>query len=559
MRRIFSPGFICLVVAGSMLACSPGPSAIDAGEAVMPEDGGGSVPDAGLDPSSPATAAVSTYHREATETAEQILKRGGNAFDAFIAATFVQYVIAPGVTSAAGPLTALIYDSKKSEVWHLDGEFNAPLQAPSDPAGRGILVPGAIAALAELSAKHGRLPLSELVEPARKLAEEGFIIDAAYAGAIHWRSGLLSATEYGRTTFFHNGQPLAAGHRLRQPELASFLASIGADGADYVYRGAWAQRFVTTAQSAGSRITAEDLNRYQAQWRVPAKITYEGAEVYAPSGRTFGGLWCLLALEVLEQAQLKWEEHDSRSVDVLEVLLRVARAVHEEPWFYDLNTLDQPSAIEQKLGEANTRAIWEKVKAKLSEPARSIAGQHSYSLTIVDQEGNAITGTHTITSLPWGNGLFVEGVPLTAGGELAYPRRPGERWASAISMHLAVEQGRLRSASATFSTSLLEAELQLLVNVLNHRMSAGDATAAPRFGTFPFDLATMTPDLTKNWLDPAFGTGVADELGRRGLSVEQSGSWVDTGLGTAVVIDEAGRKTAGFSPRSDLGGSAKVF
>ena len=117
---------------------------------------------------------VIAYHPEVREIGEAILRAGGNAFDAFVAAAVAENVMAEGVSSLAGPLGVLVYRARDGRIAYLDADFNDPF----DPAGRGsysIFVPGAPAGLEELATKYGRLPFAELLQPSIALAEDGFV------------------------------------------------------------------------------------------------------------------------------------------------------------------------------------------------------------------------------------------------------------------------------------------------------------------------------------------------------------------------------------------------
>jgi gamma-glutamyltranspeptidase len=188
-------------------------------------------------------------------------------------------------------------------------------------------------------------------------------------------------------------------------------------------------------------------------------------------------------------------------------------------------------------------------------------GSHSYQVVVVDGEGNAITGTHTHESLAWGSGIFVEGVPLNTAGRIPWTVAPGERQLSPFSMHLILHGGRLRAASGTFSSSLLEASFQFLVNLIDYRMTVQEAVTKPRFGTFPYDpaapLTTTIPQLLAanrpNWLDPRVNPEIVRALADRGIQFVQTpapgmGGWVDTGLGAAVSVGRDGRLQGAITP-----------
>ncbi|MFI5077432.1 MAG: gamma-glutamyltransferase, partial [Vicinamibacteria bacterium] len=185
-----------------------------------------------------AHAMIAACHNRSVDIGLAILQRGGNAVDAFIAVTFADYVQAPGASSLGGPLGALVHDAKSGRVDHL----SASLKTASDPAaqwtagatarGMQVLIPGAAAGLELMHRKRGRLPWSELVAPAERLAREGFPVDYLYAAILGTYRTTLAQSEYGRATFQHaDGTALRPGETLKLPALAATLAAIGKHGA----------------------------------------------------------------------------------------------------------------------------------------------------------------------------------------------------------------------------------------------------------------------------------------------------------------------------------------
>lgn len=483
-------------------------------------------------------AIVASYNPMARKAGLDILRQGGSAADAFVATTFVEYVVAPGVTSMAGPLGALAYDASSGDVFFLDAgldTFSDPkgLWDPLTPtAGTAAMVPGAVRGLEAVWQKLGKLPWADVIEPARRLAAEGFVIDDFYAYMINAFASVLQRTPYGQQTFFPGGEALTAGSVLVQPELADLLAALQEGGADAMYGGSFAQDFADTVNAAGGSASVADLNGYSAAWTDPWTVNFHDSTVYACSGRTFGGLAVLLGLEVLEYGNAHSLPGDS--TDVYERRIRTARRLWQETWLTSPDALSDPAFVADKLDEPHIATIWDDVQDQLALTSARTSGSHSFHVIVVDQEGNAVTGTNTILGEIWGEGLFVQGVPLTAAGKLtAYIPGPGERMVSPLSMHIALRDGQLFLAAGAFNYSLLEAELQFLLHVLDDGLDADEAISKPRFGSFPFDVTIpgSTPDATMNWIDANFPNNTRTELESRGLRFTVG----DTGLGGIVL------------------------
>jgi len=241
--------------------------------------------DSSLPTKTRSTAAIVSYNREARDAGKRILAEGGNAFDAFVAATLVEYVVAPGVTSLAGPLNALVYHQETDEKLYLDAELNHVadpdgIWSEGEPDGKGVMVPGALHGLESIHQRFGKLPWSRLVQPAIALARDGFPIDPIYSATIDYRAETLKSTPYGTKTFFRNGKSLQAGDQLVQPELAVFLEEVAQRGADAMYRGAWGERCVESVRMRGGRMDMQDLHNYRSQWLTPRRIRYRDCDVY---------------------------------------------------------------------------------------------------------------------------------------------------------------------------------------------------------------------------------------------------------------------------------------
>jgi gamma-glutamyltranspeptidase/glutathione hydrolase len=505
-------------------------------------------------PTNMSRSVIASYNREARDAGVKILEEGGNAFDAYVAATLVEYVVAPGVTSLAGPMNALVYHKQNDEKLYLDAELNhvvAPdgMWSEGEPDGKGVMVPGALHGLESIHVRFGKLPWSCLVEPATTLAREGFPIDAVYAATIDHRAEVLKSTPYGEKTFFQNGKPLQAGDKLLQPELAKFLEEVARLGSAAMYRGTWGERCIETVRAHGGRMEMQDLLNYRSRWLPPRRIRYRDHDVYGASGRSYGGVWSLLALKTLEHFDMSGRQHFSESADRLEVMVRIARTIWNEAWLYETDNLDDDAKVEEFLATTQAAVVWERVRHELPVDLPHRRGNHSYHIVVVDQDGNAITGTNTINSLPWGDGVFVDGIPLTnALAHVGSATRPGERRLTPMSSHLVFQDGRLRIVSGTFNSSLLEAGFQLMVNAIDFNLSAKKATTLPRFGTFAFDDDQPDSSSGKMWLDPKISKEVVEELFERGLDFERESAFVDTGSGAIAILHEDGSVEAALLP-----------
>lgn len=499
---------------------------------------------------------VVAFHPEVIDIGHSILDSGGNAFDAFVAATAAQNVIGEGASSLAGPLNALLYDREQRRVTYLDADYNDPLDPewhwePDMPKdGRSALAPGAPAGLAALVESRCTRSLPELLEPAIRLAEDGFPVSRLMNNFIAWRADALSRTDYGRRTYFSaDGEPLAPGEILRLPEVAGFLRSFAEKGPAHVYSGDWGQQFLAVVQADNGVLTEADLAAYEVRWDVPRTAKYRGYTLYSSSGHAYGGVWTLLALGTLSHTVLPFERHYSDNADLLQLVVEIARQVWTESWILDYQALDDRSLVESRLSSAYCRQIWDRVQRRLPSKSIARAASHSYHIITRDKHGNAVSGTTTIQADPWGEGIFVEGLPVTTAGSIPWSTAPGTRRLGPFSMHLVFRDGALRFALGGISNSAAEAAFQFLVNRIDYAAPVEQVVSLPRFGTFP---ERGTINLRKNWLDPRIDSRIVWTLRKRGLRFERRGT-IDTGLGAVMAAELDGTLSGVATPVPYIG------
>ncbi|MGH7186095.1 MAG: gamma-glutamyltransferase, partial [Pseudomonadota bacterium] len=209
----------------------------------------------------------------ATYAGVQTLKAGGSAADAAIAAMLAQIAANGGSrVSYAGFLSVMVYDAASKQVHSLSAPYRVPkgetdpLTIPRGgvgtavaPSGRTAYVPGVIAGAQALHERFGKLPWGAVFEPAIYLTERGFVL-GPLASRIESQRGVLGRLPETRAVFFKpDGSSYGAAEMWRQPALAGTLRKVAAEGAGYMYRGAWAERFVAALQREGGRMTMDDL------------------------------------------------------------------------------------------------------------------------------------------------------------------------------------------------------------------------------------------------------------------------------------------------------------
>ncbi|MDH3521294.1 MAG: gamma-glutamyltransferase [Myxococcales bacterium] len=253
---------------------------------------------------------VATGHPSVSEVAASMLREGGNAFDAAIAAGFAAAVAEPMLTSLGGGGFLLSRSADRREVLF---DFFADTPGRGLPADRlephllpvevhfsgsdqifhvglgSVAVPGALAGLLHVQAQCGRLPLEQIVAPAERMAREGVVVNPVQAYALELLERIITLTPAARALFAPAGRPPRAGERLRNPDLARFLTALPRTGADSLYGGILARRIEADMQGGGGLVGAEDLAHYRVVEREPLEIAYRDCRVLTNPAPSFGG------------------------------------------------------------------------------------------------------------------------------------------------------------------------------------------------------------------------------------------------------------------------------
>ncbi|MEO8578254.1 MAG: gamma-glutamyltransferase [Gemmatimonadales bacterium] len=473
-----------------------------------------------------AHAMVASSNRAAAEAGGEILKAGGNSVDAAVAVGFALTVTYPeaGNIGGGGYMIIRMADGRTAA---LDYREMAPAISSRnmyvDSAGRltdGALagrsasgVPGIVGGLIAAHSRYGSLPLAAVMAPAIRLAD-GMIVDSALARSV---AGHAIIKQYaGASVFYPNGVPVAVGNRLSQPDLARTLRDIAAKGADGFYKGRTADLIVAEMQRgcpAGVKprdrawhrcglITAQDLERYKPVWRTPVTTTFRGYRLLTMPPSSSGGITLGETLNILDGYP---RLPGFGTVDYLHLLTSALQRS-----FTDRNALlGDPDFVKIPMRQLISRKYADRVRATIDPshatpvstmrmPSRE--GTETTQYSVVDSAGNAVSTTTTLNSL-YGSGVFVEGAgfflnntmddfasqPGTANqfgliqGE-ANAIAPGKRMLSAMTPTIMLDpRGNLYMVlGGRGGPRIITSIAQVILNVIEHRMTLPDAVNAPR-------------------------------------------------------------------------------
>ena len=442
------------------------------------------------------------------------MKQGGNAVDAAVATGFALAVTYPeaGNLGGGGYMVIRMADGRADAI---DYRETAPLAATRDmyvgadgklngestigPKASGV--PGAVAGMIEAHRKYGVLPISKVIAPAIRLASEGFIVDAALNAS-------LAAEKYriggfaGKSIFLPNDAPPAVGSRLVQPRLAATLRLIADSGSRAFYRGSIADSIAAEMKRSGGLITKEDLARYKPIWRTTMRSTYRGYTLLSMPPSSSGGTTITEMLNILEAYG------PVSPFGSAERIHAVASASQRA--FIDRNSkLGDPAFVNVPLATLTSKSYARTIAKSISRDHADATprfatgmreGNETTHYSVVDGSGNAVATTTTLNDL-YGSGVFVSGAGFFLNDEMddftsrpgvpnmfgliqgaANAIAPGKRMLSAMSPTIVLDpKGNLLLVTgARGGPRIISATSQVILNVIDHRMSLADAMSAPR-------------------------------------------------------------------------------
>ena len=490
----------------------------------------------------------------ASEVGRQILQRGGNAVDAAVAVGFAMAVVHPSAGNIGGGGFMVIRPAN-GEVQALDYRETAPARATRDmfldslgePTERSITghlsagVPGAVAGLVEAHSRYGRLPLAQLLEPAIKLARDGFLVDEYRSQSIAGDTARLALFPASRASFLPEGAPPAAGTVWRQPDLATTLEAIRDRGADGFYRGPVADLIVAEMDRGGGIISHADLESYRAIWREPITLTYRGYTIYSMPPASSGGVTMGEIFNIME-GYGRLPPFGSPALVHLE-----AEAMRRA--FTDRNTyLGDPAFVQNPIDRLLSKAYAADLRKGIGPRASATpafepgprTGPSTTHYSVVDAEGNAVSCTTTLNN-SYGSAVTVTGAGFllndtmddfaTAPGKPnmyglvqgeANAVVPGKRMLSAMTPSVVVDpSGRLLLVVGTpGGPRIITMVYHVISNVIDHRMSLPEAVVAPRMHHqgLPDSLEVE---------QGGFTTATLDSLRGRGHAISEGGYWGD--------------------------------
>lgn len=462
---------------------------------------------------------VSTQLPIVTETALDVLRRGGNAVDAMITATFLQHVAEYHQVSHWGTMSGLYYEAATGEYHVISGVATRPLASrcgKGDPA--KVAIGGVIRALEALAERWGTMSWAEYLQPAVALAEEGVPVSSFMYGIVYdfMQSGseptLIDNAE-ARAFFMPNGFLVPVGERWKMPALAEHLRTLADEGADYMYTGAWGERFVEAARSNGACVAPEDLAEYEVQWQEPVRFGYGAHRMVGSAPPDTGGAFIGLAFNALQHFDLAGRPHYSESAETLELMARVFGRAQDETRLLINDPLAMQVPVDVWTSPAYGELVAQLVRQSHRQPGVSLAAESddgdagggkaetmgSNHNIIVDREGNWFSVLHTMHG--GAPNVFIDGVHAWGSSARAFSEGPGRRLVLPITSIMVEKDGKpwLALGSPGYPPQPVA---EVLTNILDWDMDPAAAAAAPRFwawrdGEARIDVESRISDETR--------------------------------------------------------------
>ena len=462
---------------------------------------------------------VVSQHYLASSVGAQILEDGGNAYDASIAVAFALAVVLPRAGNIGGGGFMVMYDEKTDKSYSIDYREKAPALASKDMylnddgsvnnkrAREGILsigVPGTVYGMWEVHKKFGSLPWKKLLDPAIKLAEEGFIMSPFMVDALNKRYKKLSNYKNFKKIFYKE-YPVQMNKRLLQLELAETLKIISKKGVKGFYRGEVADKIVTDMENREGLISLQDLKEYRPVWREPLKGNFKEYEIITMAPPSSGGIHIIQMLNILENFNLEELGHNSAAyASLLSEVMKFAYADRSK-YLADPDFFEVPTS--KLISKQYAQAIFKKIKLNKVTPSSEILpgklipyeSEDTTHFSVADSFGNVVTNTYTLNS-GYGSGVVISGTGIIMNNEMddfvsapgvpnqfgllggeANKIEPFKRPLSSMTPTLVFKDSNPIIATGSPGGSvIITAVLQFLLNMLVFDMEISDATVAPR-------------------------------------------------------------------------------
>ena len=542
---------------------------------------------------------VASGHPLASEAGLRILKAGGNAVDAAIAAWAVQGLTEPQMTGLGGDAFILIYLAKTREVKFINATGQAAMAATVDfykskgglpeDGPLSVIVPGAVGGIELALQKYGTRPMGEVLAPAIDIAEKGYPITESLAGSLRRDRDKLAKAASTKKIWFNGDEPLQMGDRVVQKDYGATLRAIATKGTAEFYKGTVAAKVAGYLASVGGIVKASDLAAYAPHEDTPISVNYKGLDVYEcpPNSQGFVMLEALNILEgmnvrdmrhnsapylhaVTESLKLAFADRNRYVADPKFVTAIPMRELLSKEFAAKRRALINPDkAIDGEAPFGNPRQPATSSQVAYAAPqsvdhTQVITGEengHTTYLAVVDKDRNMVSVTSSLLSL-FGSGHVVKGAGFVLNNRMAYygldeddvnVLRPGKRVRQTINPALALKDGKPYMVFGTPGADTQpQAQLQFFLNVVEFGMNVQQALEQDSIVSTSFKSSYYPHNAEGKLQIPAtVPRHVLDELARMGHQLDIRNVRGVGSVKAIVIHPRTGVLMGGVSPTRD--------
>ncbi len=463
------------------------------------------------------TPTVVSARKDASNIGVEIMKKGGNAFDAMIGVQLALSVSHPTAGNIAGG-GFMVYKLKDGTDGTLDFRETAPVDSSekmyqdengnvipglSSIGGLAVGVPGTVSAIFEIHKKFGSLPIEELFQPSIELAEKGYLVTKYLEDELNEKRDDFIKLN-GKNSLY--SKEYKSGDTIFNKMYANTLREIMNKGADGFYKGKVAEDMIETISQSGGIMTMEDLSEYQSVWRDPVRFKYKGYDIISMSFPSSGGVILGQMMKAIENFDLSKIKHNSPEyVQLLTEIERRAFADRSDlmgdPDFMKLPVYE---FMDKEYVESRMKNFsWDQATPSSEIKPGEIIFNESYETThfsIVDKEGNAVSVTTTLNN-SFGSKVYVENSGFFLNNEMddfsskpGYPNffgvigseansiQPKKRMLSAMTPTIVLKNNKPHLIlGSPGGPSIITSVFQTILNVVEYNMDVNKAVSSPRF------------------------------------------------------------------------------